>query len=51
MSTTAVLGAAERTQMMVRPKKLGKKPAQRTIEERRSDRREASRQSKTPDAV
>jgi hypothetical protein len=34
---------------MVKPKKLGKKPAQRALKERRSDRRDAARQSSTRD--
>jgi hypothetical protein len=29
---------------MTKPKKLGKKPAQKTLKERRSDRRDAAKQ-------
>ncbi len=31
---------------MTKPKKLGKKPAQKTLEERRSDTRDAARQAR-----
>jgi hypothetical protein len=35
---------------MVKPKKLGKKPAQKTLKQHRSDRRAAAQQTSTPEA-